>query len=305
MNLQQLRYLVAAADTGSLSGAARDERVSQPVVSRALHSLERECQIDLFEKDGRRLVLTAAGTAVVAAARRALDAVEDVRRTARSLSNNGDLTIVATPNNSALLSPIVAAFLKASPSVSLRLCRASDMREVRSLVESGDAHLGFGDLVDPLDPEGDLRATPIWLAHVVLISPPAVRLPAAVPRARLAELPLVLPLDGSERRSVLETLVNSAGGGRPKAVLSTDERSAWISSARRGLASFLSYEAVGVELDGVKVRPLDPPVYGPVGFLYRDAKLSPAGQLLLDLAADCAPPAGCTPIDKQPDPGQK
>ena len=40
MNIQQLRYLVALGDAPSLSAAARAAGVSQPVVSRALRSLE-------------------------------------------------------------------------------------------------------------------------------------------------------------------------------------------------------------------------------------------------------------------------
>src|SRR6478752_3561124 len=70
MNLQQLRYLVTAADAGSFSAASRTLQISQPVLSRALHSLERECKLVLFRRDGRRLVLTDAGTTVVASARR-------------------------------------------------------------------------------------------------------------------------------------------------------------------------------------------------------------------------------------------
>jgi DNA-binding transcriptional LysR family regulator len=300
MNLQQLRYLVAAADTGSLSGAARTEQVAQPVVSRALQALARELQVEIFERDGRRVVLTDAGNAVVAAARHALDAVEGVHRTARSLAAPTDLTIVATPNNTTLLSPIVAAFLKTQPAVSLRLHRANDMREVRQLVAAGKAHLGFGDLIEPLDPANGLQSKQIWLAHVVLISPPAVRLPPSVPRAKLGELPLVLPLDGSQRREVIDTLAKRSGTTLTTPVLSTDERSAWISSAQQGIASFLTYEAVGVELDGVKMRPLDPPVHGPVGFLYRATGLCLAAESLLALASECSPPPGCVPAAAQP-----
>src|SRR5690349_3632575 len=124
MNLQQLRYLIAAADTGSVSGAARENRVSQPVASRALHSLEVGLGVTLFRLDGRRLVPTEAGLAVAAAARLALDAVDNVERTARRLAIERELVVVATPTNSALLSPIVAAYMKRRPAVSLNLRRA-------------------------------------------------------------------------------------------------------------------------------------------------------------------------------------
>src|SRR5690242_18226675 len=115
MNLQQLRYLVAAADAGSLSGAAREERVSQPVVSRALHNLERELHVLLFRRHGRRLVLTQAGEAIVASARRALDAVDDVQRTAQRSAHDAELVVVSTPTNSTLMTPIFTSYLQSAP----------------------------------------------------------------------------------------------------------------------------------------------------------------------------------------------
>src|SRR5258708_826797 len=115
MNLQQLRYLVAAADTGSVSGAARVERVSQPVVSRALHNLEREYHAVLLRRTGRCLTLTDAGRAVVAAARDALAAMEEVERTARQAALGSELVVVTTPTNGMLLSPIVTSFISHRP----------------------------------------------------------------------------------------------------------------------------------------------------------------------------------------------
>jgi hypothetical protein len=170
------------------------------------------------------------------------------------------------------------------------------MNEVQRMVFTREAHLGFGDLADPADIAADLRAVPVWQAHVVLISPPAVKLPPAVPVKRLGDLPLVLPPTGSERRSTINALVEEAGGRRPAAALSTDERSAWISSAQQGIASFLSYEAVGVELDGVRVRPFDPPIHVPVGFVHRVDEHSAEMHSLLHQAMTCEPPPGCSRV---------
>jgi DNA-binding transcriptional LysR family regulator len=241
-------------------------------------------------------VLTVAVAVVTYGARRALDAVEDVHRTVRLLSSSGDLVVVATPNNGVLLSPIVAAFLKVRPAVSLRLVRAGDMSEVRAMVEGGEAQLGFGDLVEPLDAAGSPRSTPVWQAHVVVVSPPGTRLPVRVPRSRLSELPLVLPPSGTGRRSDIETMVTESGGRQPSAALATDSRSAWVSSAQRGIASFLTYEAVGVELDGVKLRPLDPPLHALVGFLHVGELYGDAAALV-SLAAECVPPPGCIRVN--------
>jgi DNA-binding transcriptional LysR family regulator len=295
MNLQQLRYLVAAADTGSVSGAARMNGVSQPVASRALHSLETRLGVTLFRLDGRRLVPTEAGLAVAASARLALDAVDNVARTARRVGADRDLVVVATPTNSALLSPIVAAYMRRDPTVSLHLRRAADMHELVALVAAGDADLGFGELAD--GHASDLvHFHPVWTCDVVLVSPPTANLPAVIPVARLAELQLVLPPDGSERRQMINDLVADAGGERPIATLATDERSAWISSAQRGLGSFLSYEAVATDLDGIKLHRFDPPIRVPVGFVHHLDGPTAEGRTLIEQAHDCEQPPGCTAI---------
>jgi DNA-binding transcriptional LysR family regulator len=296
MNLQQLRYLVAAADTGSVSGAARVERVSQPVVSRALHNLEREYQVVLLRRDGRRLALTDAGRAVVAASRDALAAVEEVERTARQAALGSELVVVTTPTNGMLLSPIVTSFIARRPQTALRLRRAGDMAEVLRMVAAGEAELGFGDIAHGSDTLS-LDAEAIWQATVVIVSPVGTDLPEVVPWSALATSRLVLPLGGSERRKLIDDAITADGGDLPAAVLATDERSAWISSAQQGVGSFFCYESVAAELRGVECRPFDPPVRTPVGFVHQSDTLTAEGREFLRLARQCAVPVGCLGLD--------
>jgi DNA-binding transcriptional LysR family regulator len=292
MNLQQLRYLVAAADAGSLSGAAREERVSQPVVSRALHNLERELHVPLFRRHGRRLVLTDAGEAVVASARRALDAVEDVHRTARRSAHDGELVVVSTPTNSTLMTPIFTSYLHRAPGASLRLCRAAEMDEAIRMVDTGAADLAFGDIEGRTDTE-TLHFRALWDVDVVVVAPIGSGLPPTLPRAQLAEVPLVLPPNHSERRKLIDGLVSDAGGALPSPVLATDERSAWIASAQQGIGAFLSYQATAGEVDQVEMIELDPPLRTVVGFVHRRSGLSPDAETFLRQAQEFTPPAGC------------
>src|SRR5579862_3190570 len=292
MNLQQLRYLVAAADAGSVSGAARAERVSQPVVSRALHELEREYNVVLFRRSGRCLILTDAGQTVVASARPALAAVRDVERAARQAALGSELVVVATPTNSMLLSPLVTSFIAHRPQTALRLRRAGDMEEVLHMVGAGEAELGFGEFAIHSD-DPTLRFEAIWLATVVMVSPPGTDLPSAVPWSALAECRLVLPPAGSERRKLIEDAVAADGGNLADPVLATDERSAWISSAQQGVGSFFCYESVAADLHGVEYRPFDPPLRIAVGFVHQPDTLSGEGQELVRLAEECTAPVGC------------
>lgn len=61
MELYQLKYFLYAAKYENISKAAQALRVSQPSISRAVASLEKELQVELFERQGKRILLTRAG----------------------------------------------------------------------------------------------------------------------------------------------------------------------------------------------------------------------------------------------------
>jgi len=82
MELRQLRCLVAIAEAGSFTDAAIDLGISQAAASRTLASLEAALGVRLVRRTTREVALTAAGTRVLAHARRALAAAEDVVREA-------------------------------------------------------------------------------------------------------------------------------------------------------------------------------------------------------------------------------
>jgi DNA-binding transcriptional LysR family regulator len=72
MELRQLRYLVAIDDAGNLSRAAERLFVSQPALSYALRSLERELDVRLFERHAGGVTATPAGREIVLESRRTL-----------------------------------------------------------------------------------------------------------------------------------------------------------------------------------------------------------------------------------------
>jgi DNA-binding transcriptional LysR family regulator len=76
MELQQLRYVVAVAETNSFTRAAERCLVVQSALSHQIARLERELGAKLFERTSRRVQLTPAGAAFVPVARQCLDTAE-------------------------------------------------------------------------------------------------------------------------------------------------------------------------------------------------------------------------------------
>lgn len=118
MTLSQLRTFLAVADAGSVRAAAESLLVSQPAVSAAIASLERQLEVALVTRHGRGLRLTTAGTAFADDVRTSLGLLDQGSRRARSIEDPGRGTVrlvaVATAAERVLL-PVVARFRHQHP----------------------------------------------------------------------------------------------------------------------------------------------------------------------------------------------
>src|SRR5207244_13599878 len=82
MELHQLRYFCAIAETGSFSRAAQQSHVSQPSLSQQIGKLEDELGARLFDRLGRTVRLTELGAAFLPRARAALRDLDAARSAA-------------------------------------------------------------------------------------------------------------------------------------------------------------------------------------------------------------------------------
>ena len=80
MNLERIELFLKIVDTGSVSAAGREANLTQPAVSRSLKLLEEDIGADLFDRQGRGLLLTAAGRALIPCARQLLRESERARQ---------------------------------------------------------------------------------------------------------------------------------------------------------------------------------------------------------------------------------
>jgi DNA-binding transcriptional LysR family regulator len=146
---EAMRTLVAAVDGGSLSAASRALKVPLPTVSRRISDLERHLGARLLVRTSRKLILTEAGEAYIAVARRLLDDLADAERAASGeyREPRGELLVTAPIMFGKLhVAPVVHAFLGAYPPVSVRLILSD---QVIDLVEAHvDVAVRIGRLPD-------------------------------------------------------------------------------------------------------------------------------------------------------------
>ena len=95
MDLLKLRYFIAAAETGSFTGAAKREFTSQPNISKQMAALERELNARLFQRENRLVRLTKAGEYFYEQVRRMPDEMDRITKTTRALArgDQGGLSI--------------------------------------------------------------------------------------------------------------------------------------------------------------------------------------------------------------------
>jgi DNA-binding transcriptional LysR family regulator len=136
MELRHLRYFVAVAEDLHFSRAAARVRVAQPALSRQIRALEEEMGIRLFERDRRRVALTAGGAAFLEEARSVLRDVDRAVDTARRAERGerGTLRIGYVPAVTFTALPeIVRAFRKRLPGVDVRFQEMNPTLQVEAL----------------------------------------------------------------------------------------------------------------------------------------------------------------------------
>ena len=196
MDLRHARTFVAVVDHGTVSKAARQLRVAQPALSRQIAELEHDLRLRLFDRVGRRLVLTSAGEQFAGECRSLLTHAAAVDERAQSLRRGefGVLKVAASPQHiESVLSQFLHAYRRAFPNVQVKIIEAAG-RDSLHMLERGEIHLAQS-LLNALEPK-ELRFASRTLESVELLAAyhPPIDLGKNVPIeiADLAKYPLLL-----------------------------------------------------------------------------------------------------------------
>jgi LysR family hydrogen peroxide-inducible transcriptional activator len=145
MNLKDLKYLVALADTGHFGKAAERCFVSQPTLSAQLKKLEEYLGVKLVERQPKNVQLTEVGRQIVTRARRMLDEGDEIVALARSNTDPfaGKLKVGLIPTIGPYLLPrVMQKIRKAVPQLGLMLYEYQTEELLRRLRE-GEIDLGI------------------------------------------------------------------------------------------------------------------------------------------------------------------
>ena len=195
MDLRQLRYFVAIAETGSFSAAASALHIAQSALSRQVQALEEACRGPLMERSARGIILTEAGELLLIRARYLLAEAASAITEVSELNNEpGGLVRLAAPPSfgDILYPPLAAGVLRRLPRVQL------DLREALNDAALDALRQGTLDLAVVSDPDPDQRIdyTPLCAEPMILTGPAGdlILQVASFALENLPDLPLILPI---------------------------------------------------------------------------------------------------------------
>ncbi|HYE41077.1 MAG TPA: LysR family transcriptional regulator [Ramlibacter sp.] len=255
--LRQLQIFTSAATHLSFARAAEELHLSAPAVSIQIAQLEREARVPLFERLGRRLYLTAAGSALLrssTAIMGQLRAAEEELGALRGVEG-GLLNVGVISAGDYFLPTLLAGFCARHRGVQIALsvCNREDL--IRRLDHN---------LVDlaimSQRPDGEDFAYVPFAAHpIIIVAAAAHRLAAArrIPLSALAKEPFIAREHGSLTRVVMDETLRRARIKPAIAIEASSNETVKQSVAAGFGIAFLSAHAAGLEVQARRLAVLE------------------------------------------------
>lgn len=282
-----MRCAVAVVEHGSFTQAARALHLSQPSLSYAIGRLETELGTQLFERLGRRVVLTPAGEAALGPARHALRDADNVRAAVVDAAGvvTGRLDLVALRTLVEPVAELVGAFRARNPQVAVMLHDPQEDSRVLELVRSGQCEVGLARMaVLPLDLDGPK----LFDEEFVAVFPADTRIrDGPIPMSELARHPLVVPPRGTQSRASFDAGFATLGLVADAAVECAHVESI-LALVRNGAGASILAESAVRPREGIVTRPFAPPVRAHVRVVHRRSHCSPAALAFTELALELA-----------------
>jgi len=253
--LDQLRILRAIAAEGSFKRAADSLYVSQPAVSLQVQNLERQLDVPLFDRGGRRAQLTEAGHLLLSYGERILSLCQETCRAIEDLQNlqGGTLIIGASQTTGTYLLPrMIGLFRERYPDVAVQLHVHSTRRTSWS-VANGQVDMAIIGGEVPAELQDSLQIVPYAEDELALILPTSHPLAPIekIQRDDLYRLQFIALDSQSTIRKVIDQVLTRAGIETRRLTIEMELNSieAIKNAVQAGLgAAFVSVTAIEREL---------------------------------------------------------
>ncbi|WP_306190097.1 MULTISPECIES: LysR family transcriptional regulator [unclassified Streptomyces] len=214
MDLQQMRYVVAVAETRNFTRAAERCCVVQSSLSHRIAGLERELGVRLFARSSRRVELTSAGAAFLAGARECLAAADRAAADAAAAAGvvRGRLAVGVIMTTAAVDVPeLLQRYRARHPDVQV-LLRSGRSDELVAAIRGGDLDIAFLGLPEGERPSG-VESVVLDHDRHVLVVPAGHRLAGAsrLTLREIAEEPFVDFVAGTPARAQSDQAFAAAG----------------------------------------------------------------------------------------------
>lgn len=215
MKLHQLRYIREVAKQNlNISEAAEVLHTSQPGVSKQIQLLEEELNLQIFQRNGKRLVgITEPGKVILALAERMLSEVENIKRVGEEFSHEdtGSLTIATTHTQARYRLPsAVKHFMDMYPKVKLTIHQGNPT-QVAEQVASGEADIGIA--TEAISSYEKILCLPLYRWNRCIVVPYGHPLLKDVPLTlkKITQYPLITYDFGFTGSSIVSGVFNKQG----------------------------------------------------------------------------------------------
>lgn len=239
MTIRHLKTFCAVCEEGGITRAAEKLCVAQPSVSQTIGELERYYGVSLFDRVGRRLVLTPEGERLRVKAQEAIASFSEFEEAARDTKARRIIRIGSSVTAGQMVLPRLIAAIEAALDHAECRAIADSAAAVEQLVEEGS--LDFA-LVEGSVSRA-LAAEAVFSDRLMAVCSAGMKIKNTLSPAELVSLPLLLRRRGSASRDLFDERLSALGlKAQPK--LSSSSNSVLLAAAREGLGVAVLPEAL-------------------------------------------------------------
>ena len=286
MFIRQLEYLVTLAREKHFAKAAEACHVSQPALSSAIRSLEKELGVMIVQRGRRFLGLTAEGERVLAWARQTLASLSYMREDATTAKSTmtGTLRMGAIPTSMTAAAFLTGPCFSAYPNIRYTLSSLT-ADAIISQLDHFELDIGLTYLDDTVI-EG-FEKLPLFEERYILLAGHSVSLESTLTWEQAARLPLCLLTGKMRNRQIIDSAFRRAGV-QPSVILETDSLfSLYAHVSEAGLFSIVPHSLLNFfDLQNrVQARPILPRLTRAIGLIARNQPtLAPVTAAVWDIA---------------------